>query len=94
VQLGLNKFVCTKLKNKYSTYGSFHISVAEDEFRLINDSGAWSAGCLIAPYYGKLMPDQVFTPIAPGEGVQPALSSLAHPVGNAVVIEAAPHSTD
>jgi hypothetical protein len=40
------------------------------------------------------MPDQVFTPTASGEGVEPAPSSLANPVANAVAVAAAPHQTD
>jgi hypothetical protein len=56
-QLSLKKLVCTKLKTKFNSYSSFHISVMEDEFALINNIGVWPSGCLIAPYYGKLMPD-------------------------------------
>jgi hypothetical protein len=56
--------VCTRLKTKCNSYASFHISVAEDEFPLIDDTGVWPSGCLIAPYYGKLTPDQIFTPEA------------------------------
>jgi hypothetical protein len=64
-KLGLKKLVCTRLKIKYNTYASFHISIAKDDFPLINDSGVWPDGCLIAPYCGKLMHDQVFTPLHP-----------------------------
>jgi hypothetical protein len=67
---------------------------AEDEFPLINDSGVWPTGCLIAPYYGRLMPDQVFTPVTPDAGVPPASNSLTNPVGNDAAVRAAPHPAD
>jgi hypothetical protein len=38
-QLSLKKLVCTRLKTKFISYASFHISVMEDEFSLINDVG-------------------------------------------------------
>jgi hypothetical protein len=34
-QLSLKKLVCTKLKTKFNSYSSFHISVTEDEFLLL-----------------------------------------------------------
>jgi hypothetical protein len=49
-QLSLKKLVCTRLKTKFSTYASFHVSILEDEFPLINNTGVWPAGCLIAPF--------------------------------------------
>ncbi|PNF20526.1 hypothetical protein B7P43_G05329, partial [Cryptotermes secundus] len=64
-QLSLKNLVCTRLRTKFNTYASFHITVTEEEFSLINDVGVWPSGCLIAPYYGKLAPDQVFTPAHP-----------------------------
>jgi hypothetical protein len=77
-QLSLKKLVCTRLKTKFSTYSSFHILVNEDEFSLINDAGVWPSGCLIAPYYGKLTPDQIFSPSTPEAGG----SSAVNPAGN------------
>jgi hypothetical protein len=78
VQLCLKKLVCTKLKTKFNTYSSFHISVTEDQFSLINDTGIWPSGCLIAPYYGKLSPEQIFTTCAPDTGTpsDPAFSAV------------------
>jgi hypothetical protein len=64
-QLSLKKLSCTRLKTKFSTYASFHVSVLEDEFPLINNTGVWPAGCLIAPFYGKLTPDMIYSPSAP-----------------------------
>jgi hypothetical protein len=72
-QLSLERLVCTKLKTKFNTYSSFHISVTEDEFSLINNTSIWPSGCLIAPYYGKLTPDQIFTTSTPEAGA-PAVS--------------------
>jgi hypothetical protein len=76
--------VCTKLKTKFNSYSSsFHISVMEDEYSLINITGAWPSGCLIAPYYGKLTPDQIFTPSTPEAGAPAAaINSAANPAGN------------
>jgi hypothetical protein len=75
--------VCTKLKTKFNSYSSVHIFVTEDEFPLINNIGVWSSVCLIAPYYGKLTPDQIFTPSTPEVGAPAAaIKSAADPVGN------------
>jgi hypothetical protein len=82
-QLSLKKLVCTRLKTKFNSYSFFHISVMEGEFPLLNNPGVWPSGCLIAPYYGKLTPDQVFTPCTP-EARAPAagIKSAADPAGN------------
>jgi hypothetical protein len=64
-QLNLKKLTCTKLKTKYNTYSSFRVSVLEDEFMLINNTGVWPTGCLISPFYGRLTPDQVHSPSTP-----------------------------
>jgi hypothetical protein len=38
--------------------------VVDDDFHLMNNMGVWPSGCLIAPYYGQLSPDQIyFSPI-------------------------------
>jgi hypothetical protein len=36
--------------------------VTEDDFSQINNTDDWPTGCLIAPYYGKLMPHKIYTP--------------------------------
>lgn len=63
-QLTLSSLVVTKLKTKYETYSSFHISVEEKDFHLINNTGVWPVGCLIAPFYGKLKPEQHYASTA------------------------------
>ncbi|KAJ4440788.1 hypothetical protein ANN_10634 [Periplaneta americana] len=63
-QLSLSSLVVTKLKTKYETYSSFHISVEEKDFHLINNTGVWPVGCLIAPFYGKLKPEQHYASTA------------------------------
>lgn len=60
-QLELASLKCTKLKTKYNSYSSFHISVSEDDFHLVNNADVWPAGCLVAPYYGRLNPDQIYS---------------------------------
>jgi hypothetical protein len=82
-QLSFKRLVCTRLRTKYNSYASFHISVTENEFPLINSTGVWPSGCLIAPYYGKLTPDQVFTPCTPELGASaPAIKSAQIPADN------------
>ena len=75
-QLQLASLACTRLKTKYNSYASFHVSVAEDDFHLINNTGVWPNGCLIAPFYGRLSPEQIYSveeseisrPCSPGAG--------------------------
>jgi hypothetical protein len=43
-------------------------SVIEDKFPLINNTGVWPTGCLIAPFYGKLILDQVYSSSTPVTG--------------------------
>jgi hypothetical protein len=38
-QLSIKNLVCKRLKTKFSTYASFHVSVIEDEFSLISNNG-------------------------------------------------------
>jgi hypothetical protein len=64
-QLSLKKSVCNRIKTKCNAYASFHISVNEEDFPLINNTGVWPNGCLIAPFYGKLTSDQVYSSSAP-----------------------------
>jgi hypothetical protein len=58
-KLSLQELVCARHKTKFNTFASFHVSVIEDEFPLISNTGVWPAGCLIVPFYGKLTPDHV-----------------------------------
>jgi hypothetical protein len=64
-QLQLASIACTRLKTKHNSYISFHVSVPEDDFHLINNTGVWRYGCLIAPYCRRLSPDQIYTVDAP-----------------------------
>jgi hypothetical protein len=80
-QLQLASLTCTRLKTKYNSYASFHFSVAEDDFHLINNTGVWPNGCLIAPYYGRLNPDQIYSVElrATSRPASPAAGSLRPP---------------
>jgi hypothetical protein len=57
-------------------FASFHFSVAEGDLQLINNTGVRPNGCLIAPYYGRLIPDKFYSveisatsrPLSPGAG--------------------------
>jgi hypothetical protein len=53
------------LETKLNTYPSFRVSVIEDEFPLINNIDVWPAGCQIASFNGKLIPDQVYPSSTP-----------------------------
>jgi hypothetical protein len=68
--LNLSSLTCTKLKTKFNSYSSFCVSVTEDDFPLVNDSGAWPNGCLIAPFYGRLSPEQIYTLECPDKANQ------------------------
>jgi hypothetical protein len=86
-QLKLTSLSCTRLKTKFNSYASFHISVNEDDFPLINNTGVWPNDCLIAPFYGRLNDDQIYRPDAPATllnpnlagGPAPPISSLRRP---------------
>jgi hypothetical protein len=48
------------------------VSVTEDDFHLINNIRVWLNGCLIAPYYVRLSPDQIYTDEAPDKSRPPS----------------------
>jgi hypothetical protein len=64
-QLSLKRLVYSRLKTKFNAYASFHVSVNEDEFPLINSTGVWPNGCLIAPFNGRLTAEQVYSSSTP-----------------------------
>jgi hypothetical protein len=74
-QISLKRLGCSRLKTKFNSYSSFIISVNEEDFSLINNTGVWPSGCLIAPFYGKLTSDQIFS-----SGSSPASESATSPV--------------
>jgi hypothetical protein len=57
----LKKLISIRFKTEFNIYATFHISVIEDEFSLINNTGVWPAGCLLALLYGNLTPDQMYS---------------------------------
>jgi hypothetical protein len=60
-QLKLASLACTRLKTKFYSYAFFHVSVAEDDLPLINNTGVWLSGGLIASFYGHLSADQIYS---------------------------------
>jgi hypothetical protein len=76
-QLKLASLTCTRLKTKFYSYASFHVSASKDDFPLINNTGVWPSGCLIAPFYGRLSADQIYSvvnsdlprPFSPSAGI-------------------------
>jgi hypothetical protein len=47
------------IKTEFNNEASFHTPVNEDGSTPINNTGVWSTGHPVLPYYGKLTPDQV-----------------------------------
>jgi hypothetical protein len=78
-QLKLTSLCCTRLKTKFNSYASFHISVNEEDFPLINNTGVWHNGCLIAPFYGRLNADQIYRPDDPATRLNPNLAGGTTP---------------
>jgi hypothetical protein len=44
------------------SYASFHVLVNEEDFSLINNTGIWPNGCLIASFFGRLNLEQIYSP--------------------------------
>jgi hypothetical protein len=55
---------CTGLKTKFNAYASFHISVNEEDFPSANNIGVSPNGCLIAAFFGRSSPEQIYSPEA------------------------------
>jgi hypothetical protein len=47
-----------------------------EDFPLINNTGVWPNGCLIAPLYGQLNSDQIYSPEVSDTPVAVAPASL------------------
>jgi hypothetical protein len=50
--LQLASLTCIRLKMKYNLYAFFHVSVTDDDFQLINNTGKCPYGYLITPFMG------------------------------------------
>jgi hypothetical protein len=46
---------------KFNSYASFHVSANEEDFPSISNARVWPSGCLIAPFYGNINPDQIYS---------------------------------
>ena len=58
--IGIASTVCSKIKTKYETYSSFHISTEEPDMDKILDPNVWPEGVLITEFYGQLKEDQKY----------------------------------
>jgi hypothetical protein len=79
--------VCIRFKTTFNSYVSFQISVDEDEFPPINNTGVWLNRCLIAPFYGKLTSDQVYSfssPVKPINAGAPPAADVMFPVAKQI----------
>ncbi|KAG0418426.1 hypothetical protein HPB47_004854 [Ixodes persulcatus] len=45
---------CSKLQTKYTSYASFHMSVDDEAFELLNSPDVWPEGSLFHQFFGKL----------------------------------------
>ena len=57
--IDISTALCTKLKTKYETYSSFHISFDEHHLKEITNPDNWPEGILISTFMGKLKDDQI-----------------------------------
>lgn len=61
----LSHLKVTKIKTRYmDLYSSFHVEVQASDFEKIDNVDVWPDGCLIKPYYGKLISDVVVNEIS------------------------------
>lgn len=51
---------CTRLKTRYETYASFHISLEIDEYETAIDPESWPEGVLVSTFYGRLKEDEKY----------------------------------
>jgi hypothetical protein len=58
--------------------------VVDDDFHLMNNTGVWPSGCLIAPYYGRLSPDQIYFSPTLDSSRPPSPPAGASPVNDIV----------
>ena len=49
--------------------------MTEEDLPLINNVGVWPDGCLIAPFYGRLNPEQFFSSVNSVSG-DPSVQSV------------------
>jgi len=62
-ELAINGVECSRLKTKVDNkYASFHLSVPEDSFEILSNVDSWPQGCILAPFWGRLRPDQLYIP--------------------------------
>jgi hypothetical protein len=61
-QLQMMSLVFTRLKMKFNSHASFHMSVNENDFPPINNTRVGPSGCLMAPFSWKVKPGSDFLP--------------------------------
>ncbi|KAI5696424.1 hypothetical protein M8J75_014799 [Diaphorina citri] len=54
-----------KTKNNIDTYASFHITVPEDKFQIVNSTVVWPEGILFKPFLGPLTKEKMFSHVDP-----------------------------
>ncbi|CAN7944991.1 unnamed protein product [Ixodes hexagonus] len=55
--LCIEKLECRRLKTRYNTYSSFHVSVDAEDFDKLSDPAVWPKSCLFKPFRGSLRED-------------------------------------
>lgn len=55
--VGVEEVECRKLKTRYDSYASFHVSVAAKDFEKLSDPTVWPKSCLFKAFRGALRED-------------------------------------
>ncbi|KAG0434778.1 hypothetical protein HPB47_018892 [Ixodes persulcatus] len=55
--VGVEEVECRKLKTRYDSYASFHVSVAAKDFDKLSDPTVWPKSCLLKAFRGALRED-------------------------------------
>lgn len=55
--VGVEEVECRKLKTRYDSYASFHVSVAAKDFDKLSDPAVWPKSCLFKAFRGALRED-------------------------------------
>lgn len=55
----LSSLRCVKLKTRYSSYTSFHVTVPDDKRDALSSGDSWPQGSLVKVFTGKLLPSYI-----------------------------------
>lgn len=58
---------CERLKTKHNSYNSFYIEVLASDFDALRSPDRWPSGILLAPFYGVLKKETIYSKCGPAE---------------------------